>query len=296
MSDPGLSIAVAARGACDADAFIQALRRLDMLDTDQISIHIAADDEASFAGKQLAANVQLQLYQPGTSILHLWGLALADCTQDYVAALDIKCPPAEGWLQAAQQAMRNDVALFFGPVNCRWRHDDKRIVGYLAEYAQFHSPLQDSLDEVPGNNIVCRRALLDDADTLRSKGFYKTFMIWRLQQQHVQPQAVPSMVVEYAKPFATGHYLHRRYQHGRCFGATRHDNAGQPSRALCALFTPLLPWLRCWRIYRAICAQPQLKRAGLRFAPILFGSECAWSLGELAGYVAGGRQYCKHLD
>jgi hypothetical protein len=242
-------------------------------------------------------NVILHHCPSGTSILKLWGVALAKSTGQYVAVLDIKCPPATGWLSSVLSEINKGSGIFFGPVDSGWNKMDRRIVGYLAEYAQFDSPLAEELDEVPGNNLVCQRSLLDDAEKLQSEGFFKTFMVWRLEAEHdLVPGRLNEMIVKYKKPFRFTHYIKRRFIHGRCFGATRHDNAGQPSRLLCMGFTLLLPLLRTWRIYKAVRYRSDLRSAFYRFILLIMSSECAWSAGEFFGYAFGGRKYCNKLD
>jgi hypothetical protein len=292
-----LSLAVAAKGACDPQAFIDALAADDIITTPNVDVHIAHDVEWPSESIKMPDNVTLHPCPPGTSILKLWGVALARSAGEYVAVLDIKCAPAAGWLSSVLSEISRGSKVFFGPVDSGWDRTDKRIVGYLAEYAQFNSPLSEELDEVPGNNIVCLRSLLDDSEKLKTEGFFKTFMVWRLEsEQNLSPGRLDEMIVNYKKPFSLGHYIKRRFIHGRCFGATRHDNADQPSRLLCTGFTLLLPLLRTWRIYKGVRNRSDLRNAFYRFLLLIILSECAWSAGEFSGYAFGGRKYCNKLD
>ena len=104
------------------------------------------------------------------------------------------------------------------------------------------------------------------------------------------------MAVLHRKPFALGPYLRRRLAHGRCFGAMRHGNPQQPPKVLCIASTPLLPALRCARIYRAARRDPVLRQGFVRQLPRLVLSEVAWSLGELLGYLRGDGGACARLD
>ena len=292
-----LSLAVAAKGHCDPQTFLDAIQADGVIATDNVDVHIAHDGEWSLDVNQLPANVTLHACPAGASILQLWGQALAMSTGRYVAVLDINCPPAKGWLHSVLQEINNDGLLFFGPVDSAWDKMDQRIVGYIAEYAQFNSPLAAELDEVPGNNLVCERSLLGDMKKLQTEGFFKTFMVWRLaNEKQLKPDRLNEMIVKYRKPFRFWHYIKRRFTHGRCFGATRHDNADQPSRLLCILFTGFLPLLRTWRIYKVVRKRNDLKSAFYRFILLIISSECAWSAGELVGYAFGGRACCNRLD
>jgi hypothetical protein len=292
-----LTLAVAAKGACDPQSFIDALVADGIIVAPNVDVHIAHDCTWPIEPDAMPDNVTLHPCPLGTSILKLWGVALARSTGQYVAVLDINCPPATGWLNSVLLEIGKGSALFFGPVDFGWDKTDRRIVGYLAEYAQFNSPLAVELDEVPGNNLVCQRSLLEGTEKLQTEGFFKTFMVWRLEaEQKLMPERINDMIVNYRKPFRFRHYINRRFIHGRCFGATRHDNAGQPPRLLCLGFTILLPLLRIWRIYRVVRYRSGLKSAFYRFILLIISSEIAWSAGEFSGYAFGGRNYCNKLD
>lgn len=291
-----LTLAVAAKGDCHPQAFFDALGATGVLDIPEVEI-IVAHDETWPMHATLPRNVRLCACPRGTSSLKLWGIAMAQATQDYVAALDIRCPPQAAWWSRARQEIARGTPLFFGPVDPGWDGRDVRITGYIAEYVQFHSPLTADLGEAPGNNIVCRRDLLAAPDKLAAEGFFKTFMIWKLaREQQLAPRIFDDMVVVYRKPFAMGHYAKRRYIHGRCFAACRFDNPGQPPRLLCLAFTPALPLLRLWRVYRAVARHDDMRRAFFWQLPRLALSELAWSAGEFMGYAFGGRDYCGRLD
>jgi len=292
-----LSIAVAAKGICDPGVFIEALKREHALESADVDVHIAHDEDWPVEYCDLNDVITLHRCPSGTSILHLWGMAIARSGGEYVAVLDVRGPPDSGWLACVQLQIAQKTPMFYGPVEPGWANNDSRIVGYLAEYAQFSKPLASTLDEVPGNNVVCQRSLLDDPLKLVSEGFFKTFMVWRLEQEMaLKPQKFDDMSVVYSKPFSRGHYMTRRYLHGRCFGATRHDNPGQPPITLCMLSTLVLPLLRLWRIYRAVRRKPGLQRAFFRFFHLIVYSEVAWSYGELTGYIYRDRSVCVQLD
>lgn len=292
-----LGIAVAAKGVCQPQLFIEALIAGGIAQAAHVSVHIAHDEAWPAGGPELPGNVVLHQCPQGTSVLKLWGVAIVRSAGDYVAVLDIHCPPEPGWLRGVTLETDAGSPLFFGPVDPGWGPGEREIVGYITEYAQFRSPLVAELDEVPGNNIVCLRELFDDSARLETQGFFKTFMVWRLASERgVAPARRNDMIVRYRKPFNYRHYMARRFVHGRCFGATRHDNAGQPPRLVCLVFTLFLPILRCLRIYRAVRKHGELRVAFYRFLYLVLQSEIAWSAGEFVGYAAGGRRYCEQLD
>jgi hypothetical protein len=280
-----LSLAVTAKGACDASFFFDALGANAAFAASNMDIHIAHDGALASDARPKRPNIHFHACAAGTSVSRLWAVAIARSASDYIAVLDIQAPPAAGWLARVQTEITKGTPLFFGPVEPGWHWRDPRIVGYLIEYGQFGCPLPSNLGEVPGNNLIFHRRLCS-SDEMRSSGFSKTFMIWRLAREHgLMPQAFNDMPVTYRKGFSVGQYLATRIAQGRSFSARRHEHPGQPSKLLCIGFTPFLPFLRVWRIFRA--ARHRHRRAALRYLHLIILSEAAWSIGEFLGYVAG---------
>jgi hypothetical protein len=292
-----LSIVIAAKGGCEPGPMFEALRDQGAFVRHDVDIHIAHDwpwPELSMAPGE---RCYFHACPAGTSLLKLWGRAIADSTAEFVAVLDIHCPPAPGWLARVLIQLDSGSEIFFGPVEPGWAGDDRRIVGYLSDYAPFKAPLTGAVSEIPGNNLVMRRALTASAPELRTQGFFKTFTLSRLRQERgVLPVCDNRMQVIYRKPFALRSFWRRQYVHGRCFGATRHVQAGQPPRFLCLAFTPLLPWLRTWRIGRAAARDGSLSRAFRRYLLLVIWSQVVWSWGEFLGYALGAGDSCNRLD
>lgn len=290
-----LSIAVAAKGIIDPKGFLDSLMQEKLADNPNVSIHIAHDAPWDDSVTVLPSNLYLHSCKQGTSILKLWGVAIARSHSDYVAVLDINCPPKKGWGWRVFEEINKHIPVFFGSVEPGWKLNDSRILGYITEYAQFKSPLSEECVEVPGNNIVFQRNLLNEGT--EENGFFKTFMIWRLEKElGIKACGFNDMPVAYYKPFSYKHYMQRRYVHGRCFAACRFENAGQPPRWACFLFTPFLPFLRVWRIYLAVKRNTELLKCFFRFSHFIIQSEMAWSTGELLGYGFGGKEFCSRLD
>ena len=291
MSIAGLSLIVASKGQCNPRNFLNALADAGIEDAEDVDVHISYDDFNAASLVSLPKNLRLWPCQPEASIFNLWANGIAQSQREFLAILDIDCPPGPGWLQCVRHAIgqRNDI--FFGPVIPFWRSDDNRIVGYLVEYAQFHPPLDRQIKEVPGNNLVFHRDLLPSPQTLQSEGFIKTHLLWRLADEgHPPPASFHDMVVCYRREFNLRSYLIKRYRHGRGFAANRRRAAGQPSRWLCIAFTPFLGFLRVWRIYRAVRDKHELKKAFFHYFGVIFLAEQAWSIGEFYGYAFGDRR------
>lgn len=229
----------------------------------------------------------------GSSIFHLWAAAIERASSPYVAVLDARCPPAAGWLDAAARAIALGIPAFFGPVSCR--RDDRTLarVQYLLEYGQFAPPIAPAMDEVPGNNFVFRRDLLDAA-ALGGHQFHKVFFVEALRRRGQAPVRCDDLEVTYEKRYRPMYYLARRFAHGRTYAALRGGSIA--TRLLRSALTPALPWVRLFRVAAAVRGKPALLAALLRHAAYAIAAETAWSLGECAGYLTNKIGDAAHLD
>lgn len=292
-----LTIAVAAKGKCDPTNFLEQLQFQGITCRNDVEVCIAHDEGWLPPCIPLSNNISLVVCTNATSILKLWGAAIAYGNGTYIAVLDIHCPPLPGWFNRVIDEIERGTFLFFGPVDFDATSNGVHMLGYLAEYAQFHSPLCNNLQEVPGNNVIFRKDLLPETATLVSEGFYKTFLIWKLKRERgVEPVGFNDMRVNYSKVSAFRSYVVRRFMHGQCFAACRSTMSGQPSRLLCIGFTCILPLLRCWRIYKSISTCSKLRTEFFRFLPQLVLCEGAWSCGEFCGYLFQNKKCCSELD
>lgn len=276
-----LSLVVAAKGDGHVTGFNAAVAGFATAVGSGIEILVVQDRDGSLDAP-LAAGVSLHRLATDGSVFDLWGHGISLATSDYVAILDIHCPPAPGWLDAVQTGLATRPAAAFGPVEPAYGWDDPRIIGYLTEYVQFHRPLAADMHEVAGNNLILRRDLAGEPQALRRDGFIKTHLLPSLAEP---PRLWPDAVVLHAKPMATAAYYRRRYLHGRCFAAQR--GLGAARRGVTAIATAFLPFLRVARVARHAQRLPRARAAFWRFLPQIFIAESAWSFGECLGYLAG---------
>ena len=231
----------------------------------------------------------------GATLFQLWAKAIAQARGTHVAIVDARCPPSAGWLRAAREAVAQGLAAFFGPVSYGGADDDRARVEYVLEYGQFARPLAVGLREVPGNNLVFRRDLLD-AQAVRGGEFHKVFFVASLRRSGVVPAYRDDLEVLYAKRYPRVHYLRRRLAHGRTYAALRSAQVSMAQRLLRMLTSPVLPLLRLGRIAAAVSGKPGLGAVLLRRPIHALAAETAWSLGECAGYVSGQPGSSVHLD
>lgn len=275
-----LALVVSAKGACNVSGLNDALHAQEF-DPARLEVHVVQDLHSTLDGP-LPVGVRTHRLEQEASVFELWGHGVCATQAEYVAILDIHCPPAPGWLEAVEAKLLGRPDALSGPVEPAYSWQDERIVGYLAEYVQFHRPTAVEMMEVAGNNLVLRRELAGSAEVLGRGGFIKTHLLPRLA---APPEYLPQALVLHAKPIELTTYAQRRFRHARCYAAQRKMRAGQ--RAGAVLKTLALPGVRVWRIAKHCDRHPAAREAFWRFLPHLLIVESAWSLGELVGYIGG---------
>lgn len=276
-----LALLFAAKGPCGTAALNEMLTASRALDRPEVEVHVLGDSTTRL-DPPLPNGVRLHLETEPVSVFRLWGAGIGRTTARYVAILDVQYVPVPGWLDAVLARLRDDPPPFFGPVEPGYGADDMRMVGYLAEYVQFHRPVAETMGEVAGANLVLPRAAAGDPADLAAHGFVKTALLSRMI-----PELAEDCLVIHHKTLALGPYRRRRFRHGRAYAARRLTQPDAPPRLAAALFTPLLPFLRVARIHRHARRVETCHGAFWRFWPHLLWVEAGWSAGEFVGYLTG---------
>lgn len=269
-ASPDVSIIVTARAACDTALLEQTITRADAGLRWQLLPAVASPSHGPFAAIRDRLN---------------------EATGRYVALLDARCVPRPGWTEAMARAIRDGVPAAFGPVMLDGTARAQAHLPFIVEYAQFEPPVSSALNEIPGNNFLFDRRLLDPAWLERSE-FHKTLFVDALRRKGVEPRFVADAAVGFDKAYPLLRYAVRRFSHGRGFAAGRSEG----NRILWALGTPVLPLLRLLRIVRATRGKPAARAALWTRTPAVVFAETAWSLGELVGYMTRSAGSPRFLD
>jgi hypothetical protein len=292
---PELSLAVAIYGGADAQGYADWLSSADAATLARIEVIIASNVAVSFrAPPGAAARV---IVRSGAPPVKLWGAAVAAACGTHIALLDGHAVPMAGWLEAMLEAMEGGGDRFWGPVICNYAPDDRRMIGYLTEYAQFHPPIAPGLREIPGNNLIIRHPGEAARDDLRSNGFSKTALIetWAPQSDD-WPVHVYGASVMHDRMLNRRAYIARRYRHGRSYGGNRAMRESAVMRLALAARLIALPFVRVARIGRHARRTPILARGFLRHLPTIVVAETAWSIGEFAGTLFGVGTAAERID
>lgn len=281
---PDLSIAIAAKGACDSAHFWQAFGEATFHDASKVEICLAYDDPATLKG--IPGYVHTYPME-GASLFQLWGEAAVHASAPYIALLHIHAPPAPGWIDVVLAAITDGFPAYQGPVEHSYSAGDHRIVGYLVEYAQFHRPVAAKLTEVPGNNLIFDRKAFRQADHPATQTLSKTKLVSQWRKEGIAPRRIDAVVV-HDRPFNLARYATRRFRHGRTYAHGRSYSWNFASRILAIGFTPFLPWLRIYRILSHARRVPALRKAARRNLLRMIIAEIAWSFGEFVAYLGLG--------
>ncbi len=284
-----------------ATAFIDNCQSLGLHEDDEVVLALtpaAGVSEAALSAiAEGQARVRLVVAPRGTSLLHLWGKAMAASEGASVAVIDARDRLGGEWLQAFTEAQSGRIVC--GPVNPPARGSSAGLAAYLSEYGQFQAPLtRSTMEEYPGNNIVFPRSLLPADESLEKDGFFKTFHVEDLKGRLGElPIDVDNrLAVQFNRDYSLPAYLKRRVIHGRCYGGKRLQQDNHPPRLMCLAFTPLLPSLRTWRVIRRTARKPKAAALFKKAAVGLVLGEVAWAAGEALGYALGAGDCCSRIE
>lgn len=228
-------------------------------------------------------------------VLH--GLGIAVARGDLVAITEAHCTFLPGWVATAIAAhAATDSPVIGGAVEPGERLRPLDWALYFCDYGQFLPPLAAGpTRDLPGNNVVFKRAILDRVTDIERRGFWKTFFCQQLVAEGRTLFAEPRLVVRYHRRLGLPQLVRRRFLHGRCFGGMRAERSGPARRALYALTGPLLPWLLLLKVARRVWPKGRHRRRFLRTLPWSALIVAVWSAGEWIGNLRGAGRSCSAL-
>jgi hypothetical protein len=233
---------------------------------------------------------------PRTTGPELWGEGIAHARGALVAATETLTVPSPTWVRDVLAGWDPARPIVGGAVEPTRPRGLVSWAAFFCDYGQFMRPLQRGrADELPGNNTVFERALLDRVPAFTHPAFWKTYWCQALEAAGVPLAADPAFVVYDAKAYRLVPFLTRRFRHGRCFAGMRRAEMSRARRALFAAGSPLLPAVLLTRILRRLVPKRRHVGALAASAPVIVLAVAAWSLGEAVGYAAGAGASCRHV-
>jgi hypothetical protein len=297
-----LSIVVAAQGTPEETAqCLQSLLAQEGVARHRLEIIVA--EAAPFqayehwSNKTTVQPVKFIEVRTGKSLPLLHGAGIAEATAPLIAITEGHCTFALDWAIKAIEAHQRSAASAIGGAVLPGRHlGTLNTALFLCDYAQFLLPLKpQQTSDLPGNNVVFKRACLSKPADFARDGFWKTFYCKLLEKENHQLAIEPAMVVYYNRRLALLEVVARRYHHGRCFGGMRAGMISASTRALYCVTGAALPGLLSWKLARRCHGKEQSFKQLIVVWPAVLLCLCMWSAGEWLGNLLGPGHSCELL-
>lgn len=213
---------------------------------------------------------------------------LASCG-DIVAITEDHCLPTPDWYTSIWRAHAQHPEPAIGGAVDNAATD--RLIDwavYFCEYSNYISPVPSGIvHDLPGPNVSYKRSALTALRDLIEKGYWETFLHWRLESQGQQLRSDPSIRVLHKKHFRFEAFLAERFHYARAFAGTRIESISPPRRLFYTIFSLFLPPLLIVRIGRRVWSRGQHLDKFVRALPIILLFMLAWAAGEFVGYIIG---------
>ena len=260
----------------------QCLQSLTMQPCGEIIVADSSQEDPAPALRLEFPGVEFHRCPAGTTVPAMRWAALKRARFDVVLAVEARCVPDPGWVEAmeaaqvrhpASPAIGGSVAIGGNPSTFDWAL-------YFCEYGQFAPPLDEAeAKDISGANLSYKRAALEREADLLNTGAWETLLHLRWKTQGLKLFTVSSPV-SFHNSMTPGIALQQRFHYGRGY-------AGNRARRWAYLpFTPILPVLLLWRIARS-ARRSMYASYFPAVIPWTVLLTLAWSVGELVGYLAG---------
>jgi len=205
-----------------------------------------------------------------------------------IAAVEARCRPARDWCATLLRAHEKwpDAPAAGGPVAFHAPASARDLGLYFCEYGLYAPPVQEGpVRELSGANLSYKREALEQCRDLLDAGAWETLLHDRWRKQGRTLIMCPATVI-FENGMDLNTILEQRFVYGRGYAAARLPGAAPLRRIVYAGFCSVLPFLLAVRLWNAAREKALSTSYWRAFGWILLFS-CAWSLGEMAGYLLG---------
>lgn len=218
------------------------------------------------------------------NVARMRGLGIAATTGRVIAMIEGDCLPAPDWVDHALSLPA--AAATGGAVDPGDFRAAVDWAAYFCEFAKFMSPLPGEVDQLPGANVVYDRHALPDASQLEREGFYETFVNAGLKTADAR-RYDSGLAVTNHRQWSRFTAMATRFHHGRGYAALRVDGYPLSARIPFALKSLALPAVLVGRVLSEGWRRRRFVGRMMFVLPWIVVLSVSWSVGELAGYVAG---------
>jgi len=237
---------------------------------------------------RLFPRVRFLHFQGKRSVPQLRWAAYEQTRNEIVAATEARCVPSRDWCAQLLRAHKAapEAPAVAGPIIFSSPASAFDVGLYFCEYGMHCPPTTESeVRLASGANISYKRAALEQSRDLLEAGTWETLLHQRwISQGHVLRMSSALVLFENTMNPSTA--FRQRFHYGRGYAADRVSRARWFRRLVYASFCPVLPALMTWRLARVAWRKARMKNFQQAVHWIILLS-CAWSLGEVVGYLMG---------
>jgi hypothetical protein len=160
---------------------------------------------------------------------------------------------------------------------------------YACDFGRYQLPFTAGpRDYVTDVNICYKRRAIEATRDLWRARYHETTVHWALQRAGETLYISPEPVVDQMRDGLTlGRVLGERFGWGRLFAYTRARETAMGKRLALAAFSPVLPCLLLFRLFRHQLTRKLPLAPFLAASPVILLLLAGWSAGEAAGYLTG---------
>jgi len=290
LSGPEIRVSVVVIGYAPADLLARCLALLRSQVTERRDTEVLVVAHPTHQGSSLAPlKGQFPEFNwidapPTHNVARMRGLGIARSQGSVVALLEGDCMPSPGWLGHLTQM--KPAAAVGGAVEPGAFRRGVDWAAYFCEFAKYMLPLPPAPTQLPGANVVYRRAALPDPARLEAEGFYETFVNAGIGSGAALTSD-SALVVQHERTWRAGVALATRFHHGRGFAALRLRGRPARQRVPYLALAALLPLVLVARVLGETVRRRRLVGRALVVLPWIVALSVSWALGEFAGYAAG---------
>jgi len=250
------------------------------------------DDRVSAVIRRDYPEVRLIDCPAETSLPELRTIALDQAQGAFLAVTEDHCVPSADWLDAVSMAFREAPDGTVAVGGCVENGVADRALDwatFLCEYSACLPPVAEGpAQSLPGMNVVYRRKALAELERSRLiRGFWETTVHPELLRRGLTLYSTNRVVMNHSKKFSFRLFVHQRFLYSKYFAGIRFERGQIFRRAAAAALSLLLPAVLLCRIAGQVWRKRRHKMKLLVALPALSLFVVIWSLGEMAGYVAG---------
>lgn len=268
-----LSIVVAAVDCADSveDCLSSIRSQIAGIDCELLVVALEGTSEAVHANMTLPGPVLVPI---------LWRAGILASSGTWVAVTTAQCIPDGRWVGAILASLDDAAVAVGGPI-LPGASPSHVAAAHLLRYSGYMLPFErHSVEDVPGDNAVYRRAAIDSVAESWQDGFWENVVNRKLHEQGLRMVMDPRPIIQLASVGGPLAFAVQRFRHGREFGRQR----GQRFRALGA---PLVPVIMLRRIAGRMSLHPVYRSMLPAAFPWLLVFILCWTVGETFGLLQG---------